>query len=100
MLQSRGLSPPYPTQRCPVASKPPNVWIRFGENGTSVYLKRPWYWGGAHPYTPAKPPKVCVWQRDGQLFSVGCLTRVSRQWVAGQFCPDCGGRIKIKGESR
>lgn len=93
-------------------TKLPKVWLRFlkwgSDHGVSVYLKRPWYWGGTHQYAPIQPQRKCVWTENdpngempgtfdgacGVCWYIDLSIASKKEHFSGlRFCPKCGGRI-------
>jgi hypothetical protein len=99
--------------------KLPDVWVVFGdsfmrgawedrERAKSVCLKS----DVLHRYAPVEKPKVCKWKEndpEGDMpgtFDGTCgvcwyvdLSLASKEEHFGgdmQFCPKCGGKIKVK----
>lgn len=81
-------------------TKLPKVWLRFlkwgSDHGVSVYLKRPWYWGGVHQYAPVQPPRKCVWTVDeaADCYNTSCGNECWHAPLTNwTHCPYCGGKI-------
>lgn len=95
------------------AKKLPDVWVMLNDTKTlsEVSLVRTDLHPSittetVHRYTPAKPPKVCVWYQDGEdsFWIPGCVG-LGGAWDFNSdgpkenrctYCMRCGGKIEVK----